>query len=128
METGMLKELDEHLTDLKKSLTAELAGLVAREIRKIAAELRASGPDAVSRKDACFRLGIGATKLKGMIARGEVLTCMGDPSRIPMSEIRRLTQPALPPAIRHGGGRKKKKSAYDPLADFEALGRRGRKT
>ena len=114
----MIDQIDAHLSRMKEELVAELSATVATAIHQMAEEMRRSGPDAVSRKEACRRLGFGLTKLKAMISRGQIRVCMGDPSRIPMSEIRRFTQPARPLTKKRGQSRKP--AAFNAADEAEA--------
>jgi hypothetical protein len=119
----MEKRIDEKLEAFKEEIAAEVARRVAAEVERLMAALRAPPAESVNRSEACRRLGIGLTKLKGLIRRGELsLNELGD---IPVDEIQRLARPVRAVAPRRGGGRKRSPT-YDPLVDF-APAKRGKK-
>ena len=121
----MTGRTNRRLDRLKQEIAAEVAVQVVGEMRKLAKLLRESGPEAVAKPVACVKLGIGMTKLKGMIRCREISVCIiGGKEMIPTEEIRRLTQPILRPLeVKRRGGGRRKTATYDPVDEFHALGK-----
>jgi excisionase family DNA binding protein len=71
-------------------------------------------PTCCTYPQAAKRLGIGLTKMKSMVRRGEIRTVLvGKAPMIPAAEIQRLSTPDLPPPPRSG---KRAGQTQDPAA------------
>lgn len=69
-----------------RELLEDVRALLVRLLKRDAAS-------AFPLKEAASRMGIGLTRLRELISRGEVVPCTGSPRLIPVSEIERFTAP-----------------------------------
>lgn len=103
-------------------MTRQLLEEILRLVQILVARQTTSGPALLSLKEAAVRLGVGRTKLAGLIQRGDLrATFVGKRMMIPFSEIQRLARPEESSSSARRRGGRRKKSIYDALVEAETL-------